>query len=52
MVRGRVDDPNIQRLMLAGAHEDNPAVRVEAMDLLRTRAGSGSLEVRTPSSTP
>jgi hypothetical protein len=46
MVRGRVDDPNIQRLMLAGAHEDNPAVRVEAMDLLRTRAGSGSTEVR------
>jgi hypothetical protein len=40
MVRGRVDDPNIQRLMLAGAHEDNPAVRVEAVDLLRQRAGS------------
>jgi hypothetical protein len=40
LVRGRVDDPNIQRLMLAGAHEDNPAVRVEAVDLLRQRAGS------------
>jgi hypothetical protein len=46
MVRGRVDDPDIQRLMLAGAHEDNAAVRVEAMDLLRTRAGSGSTAVR------
>ena len=46
LLRGRVDDPDIQRLMLAGAHEDNPAVRVEAMDLLRTRAGSGSTEVR------
>jgi hypothetical protein len=46
MVRGRVEDPAIQRLMLAGAHEDNPAVRVEAMDLLRMRAGSGSTEVR------
>ncbi|HXA49865.1 MAG TPA: HEAT repeat domain-containing protein [Candidatus Acidoferrum sp.] len=46
MVRGRVDDPDIQRLMLAGAHEDNAAVRVEAVDLLRTRAGSGSTEVR------
>ena len=46
MVRGRVDDPNIQRLMLAGAHEDNPAVRLDSMDLLRTRAESGSTEVR------
>lgn len=45
-VRGRVEDPDIQRLMLAGAHEDNPAVRVESVDLLRTRAGSGSTEVR------
>ena len=44
--RGRVDDPDIQRLMLAGAHEDNPAVRVESMDLLRSRADSGSTEVR------
>ncbi len=40
LVRGRVDDPDIQRLMLAGAHEDNPAVRVEAVDLLKDRAGS------------
>jgi hypothetical protein len=46
LVRGRVDDPDIQRLMLAGAHEDNPAVRVEAVDLLRSRAASGSAEVR------
>jgi hypothetical protein len=46
ILRGRVDDPNIQRLMLAGAHEDNPAVRVEAVDLLRARAGAGSGEVR------
>jgi hypothetical protein len=37
---GRVDDPNIQRLMLAGAYEDNPAVRVESMDLLKNRATS------------
>jgi hypothetical protein len=43
-VRGRVDDPNIQRLMLAGAHEDNPAVRVEAVDLLKGR--TDSTEVR------
>lgn len=38
--RGRVDDPNIQRLMLVGAHEDNAAVRVESVDLLKDRAGS------------
>jgi hypothetical protein len=38
--RGRVEDPNIQRLMLAGAHEENPAVRVESFDLLRNRAGT------------
>jgi hypothetical protein len=37
---GRVDDPNIQRLMLAGAHEDNPAVRWESVDQLRGRAGA------------
>jgi HEAT repeats/Putative zinc-finger len=42
--QGRLDDPNIQRLMLAGAHEDNPAVRVESVDLLRSR--TGSTEVR------
>ena len=46
VIRGRIDDPGIQNLMLAGAHEDNPAVRVEAMDLLRSRASSGSSEVR------
>ncbi|MBS1857239.1 MAG: HEAT repeat domain-containing protein [Acidobacteria bacterium] len=40
VVRGRVDDPNIQRLMLAGAHEDNPAVRVESVGVLKDRAGS------------
>ncbi len=40
IVRGSVDDPAIQRLMLAGAHEDNPAVRVESVDMLKDRAGS------------
>jgi hypothetical protein len=38
--RGRADDPRIQSLMLAGAHEDNPAVRVESVDLLKTRGAS------------
>jgi hypothetical protein len=44
VIRGRMDDNNIQRLILAGAHEDNPAVRVESVDLLKTQ--SGNTEVR------
>ena len=40
VVKGRMDDSNIQRLLLAAAHEDNPAVRVESVDLLRSQAGS------------
>jgi anti-sigma factor RsiW len=44
VVKGRMDDGNIQRLLLAAAHEDNPAVRVESVDLLRSQ--SGSTEVR------
>jgi hypothetical protein len=40
IVKGRMDDSNIQRLILAGAHEDNPAVRVESVDLLKSQAGS------------
>jgi predicted anti-sigma-YlaC factor YlaD len=44
VVKGRMDNANIQRLLLAAAHEDNPAVRVESVDLLRSQ--SGSSEVR------
>ena len=44
VVKGRMNDGNIQRLLLAAAHEDNPAVRVESVDLLRSQ--SGSTEVR------
>jgi hypothetical protein len=44
VVKGRMNDDNIQRLLLAAAHEDNPAVRVESVDLLRSQ--SGSTEVR------
>lgn len=44
VVQGRMDNANIQRLLLAAAHEDNPAVRVESVDLLRSQ--SGSTEVR------
>jgi hypothetical protein len=41
---GRPDDQMIQKLLLAAAHEDNPAVRVESVDLLKER--TGSTEVR------
>jgi anti-sigma factor RsiW len=44
VVKGSMNDGNIQRLLLAAAHEDNPAVRVESVDLLRSQ--SGSSEVR------
>ena len=40
VVSGQMEDANIQRLLLAAAHGDNPAVRVESVDLLRSRAGS------------
>jgi hypothetical protein len=39
-VTGRLEDPNIQRLILAGSREDNPAVRVESVGLLKNRADS------------
>jgi len=42
---GRMDDPDIQRLLVAAAHEDNPAVRVESVDILKNQARSD--EVRT-----
>ena len=44
VVKGSMNDGAIQRLLLAAAHEDNPAVRVESVDLLRSQ--SGSTEVR------
>jgi anti-sigma factor RsiW len=43
VVSGATGDRDIQRLLLAAAREDNPAVRVESMDLLRSRADSGEV---------
>jgi hypothetical protein len=43
VVSGRMDDQNIQKLLLAAAREQNPAVRVESVDLLKDRAGSGEV---------
>jgi hypothetical protein len=36
-VSGRLDDSAIQRLLLAGAHEDNASVRVQSMDILKSQ---------------
>jgi hypothetical protein len=43
VVSGSMEDQNIQKLLLAAAHEENPAVRVESMDLLKSRAGSSEV---------
>lgn len=42
-VEGRMDDPAIQRLLLAASHEENPAVRVESVDILKSSAGSSQV---------
>jgi hypothetical protein len=43
VVSGPTGDRDIQRLLLAAAREDNPAVRVESVDLLKSRADSGEV---------
>ncbi len=43
VVSGSMDDQNIQKLLLAAAHEENPAVRVESVGLLRSRSDSGEV---------
>jgi len=41
VISGRLNDSNIQRLMLAAAHdENNPGVRWESVDLLRSHSDS------------
>ena len=40
MISGKMDDPNIQRLLLAASREENAAVRVESVDVLKNRATS------------
>ena len=44
-VSGRMDDDNIQHLLLAAARGENPALRVESVDLLKNRPAS--TEVRS-----
>ena len=43
VVTGRMDDQNIRQLLLTAAHEDDPAVRVVSVDLLKGRAGVGEV---------
>jgi hypothetical protein len=40
---GRADDQAIQQLLLAAAHEENAAVRVQSIDLLKERTGSNDV---------
>jgi hypothetical protein len=42
-VSGSPDNPNIQRLLLAAAREENPAVRVESVGLLKGSADSAEV---------
>jgi hypothetical protein len=42
-VSGAMEDQNIQKLLLTAAHEENPAVRVESMGLLKERTGSAEV---------
>jgi anti-sigma factor RsiW len=43
VISGRMDDQNIQRLLVAGLREENPDVRVQAVDLLKGRADSSDV---------
>jgi HEAT repeats/Putative zinc-finger len=43
IVSGDAGDARIQSLLLAASREENPAVRVESVDLLKARAGSGEV---------
>jgi hypothetical protein len=43
VVSGSMDDENIRRLLLAAAHEQNAAVRVESVDLLKSQAAESEV---------
>ncbi len=44
VISGRLDDHNIQRLLMAAAREqDNPGVRVESVELLKDRGSSAAV---------
>jgi hypothetical protein len=43
VITGNVADPSIQRYLVAAASEENPAVRVESVGLLQSRADSSEV---------
>jgi len=43
VISGSMEDENIRRLLLAAAHEENAAVRVESVDLLKNRAAEAEV---------
>jgi hypothetical protein len=43
VVSGPMEDQNIRRLMLSAAREDNPAVRVESVDLLKGHSSTSDV---------
>jgi hypothetical protein len=43
VVSGSVDDDNIRRLLLAAAREENPAVRVESMEVLKNTSDAAGV---------
>jgi hypothetical protein len=42
-ITGSMEDQGIQKLLLAAAHEENPAVRVESVGLLQPKGGSNEV---------
>ena len=47
VVSGRMEDGNIQRLLLAASRdENNPGLRVESVDILKDHAASAEVRVR------
>ena len=43
VLSGSMQDPNVRRLLLAAANEENPAVRVESVDLLKSQAAAAEV---------
>jgi len=43
VISGRLDDQNILKMMLTAASEDNPAVRLETVNLLKSRCNSAEV---------
>jgi len=44
LLKGRINDSNIQKLLVAGMYEDNPAVRGESVRMLKNQCSSGEVK--------